>query len=70
MKKFQCPFCKNETTRIYSKDRKYFVNTGVILRYRRCECCGKKFITKDDTKNETLFRTIEKRTIDLLKEAK
>ena len=34
-----------------------------------CECCGKKFITKDDTKNETLFRTIEKRTIDLLKEA-
>ena len=68
MRKFQCPFCKNETTRIYSKNQQYFESAGVILRYRRCECCGTKFITKDDTKNEVLFRAIEKRTIDLLKE--
>ena len=68
MRKFQCPFCKNENTRIYAKDSKYLTSAGVILRYRKCECCGTKFITKDDTKKEMLFRAIEKRTIDLLKE--
>ena len=68
MRKFECPFCKNETTKIYSKDCRYLESAGVILRYRRCECCGTKFITKDDAKKERLFRAIEKRTIDLLKE--
>lgn len=67
MKKFQCPFCKNENTRIYSKDKRFVVSAGVILRYRKCECCGARFITKDDDKKEILFRTVLK-TSELLKE--
>lgn len=68
MKKFQCPFCKNESTRIYAKDKKYLTSAGVILRYRKCECCGSKFMTKDDTKKEILFRTINKSINEMLKE--
>lgn len=68
MKAFACPFCKNDFTKIYSKNNKYFVSSGVILRYRECPCCGAKFMTKDDTEKEILFRTINKSINEMLKE--